>query len=871
MPLMIRACCAALCTRLVPLGIALTFMAAAPARAAGPPSPRPDWVQGGVHLSAAYERMLRDEMAEGRVLPEAVIQRFHLDLPETEPRPEAPHQALRVPRSGVKQAAILGLAPDLQLNDKSLDFSCGPCGGFPLTQSETTIASLGTNLIAGWNDALGFCTGGAVQGYATSTDGGATWTDFGDVPALPTGGRYRGDPVVGVNRKTGDFYIVGLYQGGAMGSGIALARGHFAGTTFVFDLNTQIAVGGSDFLDKEWLAVDSVSGNLYVTSSNFVGGVNSQIEFIRSIDNGVTWSAPLVLSPPSEFGNVQGSRPVVGPSGEVYVVWYEFGFPLSHMHIRRSDDFGVSFGPERTVADFYENGLSGAPGYRRGFAPTLPGIAVDNSGGPHRGRVYVAWDEAVNFYDAPFGGGGRVSEVENNSFFAHATAFTVGDTLRGDIFPDTDLELFKFNGLRGQTVFFQGDSSANGVTYSLRLMCGADTSAFGNYRFLAFNQQHFPALVFTLPADGTYYLRLTGSGIGRYRIETTFDTPSTGERARDHRDRFVSYSDDGTAWSTPTRLDDDDPWFDGIFPEVTVDGLGRVHAYWHDFRDDVGCGATSYEYMVSSGDGGVTWGPNRRVSDAASFWSANACGSANQGDYQGVTSEGSNFYPCWGDSRLGDPDVFMECAALEASGVCPAPAVAPGGSDVLVAFSLDNTGNVPGSYQWSVSDDNGWLASAAPAITGSVALAAGASQVVTATLKPSSDCYPTPVDTVRFAVSDLSIPGPPRSCATTVTCTPTTAASAPLALSFASPSPNPSRGGVRFAFTLPRAGAARLAIYGAGGTRVRMLAQGALAAGAHERLWDARDERGRRVPPGVYYARLDAEGRSLKRAVVMMH
>ena len=35
----------------------------------------------------------------------------------------------------------------------------------------------------------------------------------------------------------------------------------------------------------------------------------------------------------------------------------------------------------------------------------------------------------------------------------------------------------------------------------------------------------------------------------------------------------LAYStDDGATWSTPVRVSDSDPWFDGEFPEITVDG-----------------------------------------------------------------------------------------------------------------------------------------------------------------------------------------------------------------------------------------------------------------------------------------------------------
>lgn len=858
------------------LALALAPPLAPPALAADASAGRPVWARSGVHLSAAYERMLRDEIEMGRVLPPGLAERWGLDVPmDDESFTEAPGDLLRAPRRGLERVATVGLATDAQLNDKTGDATCASCGSRPLGQAETTIAAHGSFLLAGWNDTKGFCTGGPVQGYGWSTDGGATWVDGGDPPSPLPGGRFRGDPVHAVNRKTGSFYVCGLYEqpGDPANSGIALIRGHFAGGTFVIDANSRPRAGGSDFLDKEWLAADSLSGNLYVSYSNFVGGWSSQIEFIRSTDNGVSWSAPQVLSAPASYGNVQGSRPVVGPDGEVYVVWYDYGYPVSHNRVRRSDDFGASFGSEQTICAFYENGYSGAPGFRRGFAPTLPGAAVDVSDGPHRGRLYVTWDEAVDFYDAPFPGSPiTVTESENNGFFASATPFTVGDRLRGGCASSSDVDLYRFSGLRGQTLFFAADSARDSTTFNLRLVCAADTSTLNNYRLLTFSQSRYPACAFTLPADGTWYLRMNIASSGpypaTYRILTTWDTPTPGERARDHRDRFVAYSDDGTTWSTPVLLNDDDPWFDGIFPEVTVDGTGAAHAFWHDFRDDAGCGALSYEYVTSSGDGGDTWGANRRVSDVQSFWSINACGSANQGDYQGITSQDDSVYPCWADSRLGDPDPYAEADRFAHTAVCPAPVAVGGGSNVFAVFSLTNAGNVPGTFAWTVSDDNGWLDGATPSTSGTVTLAASAVQNVTATLRPSGDCWPAAVDTVRFTASDAFIPGRTYSCQTTVTCAPTTTVT-PVAtrLALAPPQPNPSSGKVRLGFTLSRPGPVRLALYSASGARVRLLADSEFGAGVHEAGWDGRDDGGHRVAAGLYYARLEAEGRTLARPV----
>src|SRR5207247_2277762 len=271
-----------------------------------------------------------------------------------------------VTRAG--RVATVALGTDRQINDKSGDVTCSNCSNRPLQQAETTIASSGAFALAGWNDTQGFCPPfGAVQGYGYSTDGGVTWVDGGDVPTPITGARWRGDPVHAVNRKTGDFYIAGLFENPTTtngsfspSSGLALARGHFSGGAFVFDLDAQISTAGSvpagpSFHDKDWMAADSVSGNVYVTYSDFIDVTHSnsaQIEMRRSTTNGASWDPPVVLSP---LGNSQGSRPLVGPAGELYLIWYEYDFPQSHVWVRKSTNFGASFGPQTKIADFYEN------------------------------------------------------------------------------------------------------------------------------------------------------------------------------------------------------------------------------------------------------------------------------------------------------------------------------------------------------------------------------------------------------------------------------------------------------------------------------------------------------------------------------------
>ncbi len=86
---------------------------------------------------------------------------------------------------------------------------------------------------------------------------------------------------------------------------------------------------------------------------------------------------------------------------------------------------------------------------------------------------------------------------------------------------------------------------------------------------------------------------------------------------------------------------------------------------------------------------------------------------------------------------------------------------------------------------------------------------------------------------------------------------------APAALALAAPRPNPASDGALLSFAMPRAGRARLAIYDMSGRRVRTVSEGWLEAGEYHLPFDMRDDRGRRMPSGLYFVRFEAGPRSL--------
>jgi hypothetical protein len=88
----------------------------------------------------------------------------------------------------------------------------------------------------------------------------------------------------------------------------------------------------------------------------------------------------------------------------------------------------------------------------------------------------------------------------------------------------------------------------------------------------------------------------------------------------------------------------------------------------------------------------------------------------------------------------------------------------------------------------------------------------------------------------------------------------------PEAYSLSTPSPSPFTRTTQVRFGLPRASEVSLKVYNLSGREVRTLVSGRRPAGVHTASWDA----GEGVPPGVYFLRLEADGRSLTRRALVL-
>jgi hypothetical protein len=150
--------------------------------------------------------------------------------------------------------------------------------------------------------------------------------------------------------------------------------------------------------------------------------------------------------------------------------------------------------------------------------------------------------------------------------------------------------------------------------------------------------------------------RTTGPNRGRIYIvwpDERFGDPDT----------LISWSDDkGDTWSAPLRVNDDAVGNDAdqFFPWVATDDNGHVHVTFLDRREDPD-GLLLAMYLATSTDGGVSFGPNIRISDGI-------YGPSNfgfLGDYTGAAVSGANkIHPLWPDGRFGDEDIFTKAVDL---------------------------------------------------------------------------------------------------------------------------------------------------------------------------------------------------------------
>jgi hypothetical protein len=265
------------------------------------------------------------------------------------------------------------------------------------TEVEPHMLANGNTLVAAFQTGRIFGGGGTDIGWATSTDGGTTWT-HGFLPGLTTGegsGPYSAasDPAVAYDAKHGLWMIASLPIANGQTPAVVVSR-----STDGINWQTPISVDAtSPNSDKNWIVCDSWSssphyGNCYVEWDN--PGNFDQIFMSTSTDGGMTWGSPLSTA---DGATGIGGQPLVQPNGTVVV-------PIQSSGIEAftSTNGGGSWSGLVAVSNIQFH--TDAGGIRSG---PLPSAAVDGVG-----NVWVVWEDC------------RFRATQNNSCYTNDLVYS---------------------------------------------------------------------------------------------------------------------------------------------------------------------------------------------------------------------------------------------------------------------------------------------------------------------------------------------------------------------------------------------------------------------------------------------------------------
>jgi hypothetical protein len=253
------------------------------------------------------------------------------------------------------------------------------------TQVEPDSFAYGSTIVAAIQTGR-FRNGGSSDiGWATSKDGGATWT-HGFLPGLTfqvdASSPYErvSDPSVAYDARHNVWLIssIPLLPNTAVPF-IFVSRSTDGGLTWGNPVQFAPSSGHVD-LDKNWTVCDNhpnsqFYGNCYTEFDNFA---RDDLELMStSSDGGLTWSEPLA---PADNSRGLGGQPVVQPDGTVIVPFESISGKIAAF---KSTDGGASWGPGYTVSKIKFHGVAGAL-----RTSPLPSAEIDGAG-----RVYVAWED----------------------------------------------------------------------------------------------------------------------------------------------------------------------------------------------------------------------------------------------------------------------------------------------------------------------------------------------------------------------------------------------------------------------------------------------------------------------------------------------
>ena len=271
-------------------------------------------------------------------------------------------------------------------------------------QSDDGFPPIDPSIAINKNNPQNIVAGIAMDRVATTTDGGATWTES----KLNSPSGVYSSPAVVFNAKGNLFYF---HLAGANGKNIEVDAGldRIVCQQSIDEGKTWldgVSIGNNPptHQSKAWPAVQPKKNFMCVTWTQFDKfGSNdpncqSNILFSKS-NNGNKWSKPVQISESpgdcagDDFTAI-GAIPIIGTDGKIYVAWANRG----NIYFDRSYDDGNTWLRSDLLIAKQEGGWAlEIPGLKKSNG--LPVLAMDNSAANFHGTLYLVWADQRNGTD----------------------------------------------------------------------------------------------------------------------------------------------------------------------------------------------------------------------------------------------------------------------------------------------------------------------------------------------------------------------------------------------------------------------------------------------------------------------------------------